>query len=122
MLEALIVVALITVFIGLKLLVPRWLVGKAVKPVIILFLKHGAVSPQSAKSAKELGIGAMNFAQRMVRPRDYRPKALEVLMQTDIVLATDEGKLYLSKEQLAKTPMGQELQEEARKLREEEGE
>jgi hypothetical protein len=109
MLEVLIVVFMFTLFIALRLAIPRFLVGRAIKPIISRFRQHGAVTPQSAKSGKALGIGAMNLAQRMVLPRDYGPKALEALMQSDIVKVTDDGKLYLSEEQLAKTPMGQEL-------------
>ena len=111
MLEILIGILMLTIFIGARVMIPRFLVGRAIKPVILRFRQHGALTPQSAKSVAQLGLGAANFAQRMIRPRDYGPKALEALMQVDIVMITEEGRLYLSEEHLAKTPMGQKLAE-----------
>lgn len=111
MLEVLIGIVMLTIFIGLRLMIPRYLVGRAIKPVILRFRQHGALDAQTARSAKQLGLGTMNFAQRMIRPRDYGVKALEALIQTEIVTVTDEGLLYLSEERLAMTPMGQKLAE-----------
>lgn len=39
--------------------------------------------------------------ERMMRRRDYKPQALDALMQIGVVKVTEDGKLYLSEEKLA---------------------
>jgi hypothetical protein len=41
--------------------------------------------------------------ERMMRRRDYKPQALDALMQMGVVKVTEDGKLYLSEEKLAET-------------------
>jgi len=39
--------------------------------------------------------------ERMMRRRDYKPHALNALMQMGAIKTTDDGKLYLSEARLA---------------------
>jgi len=43
------------------------------------------------------------MAQRMWKPRDYKPRALQLLLNANIVQMTPDGKLYLAEENLAAT-------------------
>jgi len=42
----------------------------------------------------------------MIRMRDFKPYALQVLMKAEVVLQADGGRLYLSQDRLAATNVG----------------
>lgn len=99
---------LIGVFILLFLtlfIVPRWLMMNAMKKVLKIMHKHNAISPQTAKFAEELGIKPQSMWDRMFRMRDYKPQALQLLTQYQIVMLTPEGKYYVNQENLAKSKL-----------------
>jgi hypothetical protein len=86
--------------IALVLVVQHFMLRRAVKQILDTFRRHGAHQTGSAKTLEELGLGPKSFMARMTTLRDYKPAALKVLIQREIIATTDEGKLYLKEENL----------------------
>lgn len=74
---------------------------RGIGQVIAIFQKHNAVGIQQAKTVNELGLTPPNLMERFTRMRDYKQNALGILVKTNIVQATEEGKLFISTEKLA---------------------
>jgi len=81
--------------------IPRWLVKRAAHQVIRIFRKHNAISAKNAKTLDELGLRPRGFLDRMFRGRDYKPYALNALINAKIVHQTEDGRLYLSEDNLS---------------------
>lgn len=97
----LIMILVIAALVAAAVLTSRYLVRKAVRNVVALFRERGATSPKSATTAEELGLVKAGLIDGMFKVRDYRPDALRLLGQANIIKMTAEGKLYLSEEELA---------------------
>ena len=82
---------------------PGLLTRRAIPPVLRTLRQHNAVGTSNAKTVDDLGLGARTGIQRLTKPRDYRPRALQFLIRANIVQVTEDGKLYLSEEKLAAT-------------------
>ena len=93
---------IIIVVLGLlaMFVVPQFLLRRAIFKVIQIFQQHNAIGVKNAKAADELGLNPRTFVEGIFRGRDYKPRALQSLMQSEIVLMTEDGKLYLSEEKL----------------------
>lgn len=98
--EFLAILVLIVLCLAIVLVVPALMTRRALKQLILIFRRQGALNRESAKTVDELGLGPKSFAQRITRLRDYKPRALAVMMQTEVVVQTDEGKLFMSEEKL----------------------
>jgi hypothetical protein len=101
--RAVILVALIMLLlIAIAFLGSNFMMRRAIKAVLKLLRDGQALSPETAKTSDELGFrkGSM-FNFKLLR--DYRPQALQLLMTANVIQATEEGKLYLSEVDLAKT-------------------
>lgn len=83
----------------------RFLLKRAMRQVVSIFRQRGAVTAKNAATAEALGLVRGGMMDRMFRLRDYRPDALRVLLQAGIIKATDEGGLYLSEEDLDRSPV-----------------
>jgi len=81
--------------------IPRWLVRRASHQVIKIFRKHNATDSKTARTVDELGLRPPNMFQRLGQRRDYKPHALNALMQAGIIQVTEDGRLYLSEEKLS---------------------
>ena len=81
--------------------IPRWLVRRAARQVIRIFREHNATESKRARTIDELGLRPPGLMERMMRRRDYKPRALSALMQAGVIQATEDGRLYLSEEKLA---------------------
>jgi hypothetical protein len=80
----------------------RFLLRKAVRDVVSLFRRQGATSPATAATLEELGLARSPF-DRIFRLRDYRPTALRLLAQANIIRNAEEGRLYLSEDELKRS-------------------
>jgi hypothetical protein len=98
--EILIIIVLIVGMLAAVLLIQNFLVNRALKHVIEIFRRCGALQAGNAKTLEELGLAPKSFITKMASFRDYKPDALKLLMQMDIIVPTDEGKLYLKEERL----------------------
>ena len=79
---------------------PRIRMGRAVSQVVAIFERNNAVDVRSAKTIDELGLRPPSFVEGMLRMRDFKPYALQVLMHTEVVRQTDGGRLYLAQDGL----------------------
>ena len=100
-LNILIVIAIIVLAIIAMLYIPRFMINRAIRSVIRIFRQNNAVTVRDAKTAEELDLNPKPFLQRAFRTRDYKPYALQILMNTNIIQATEDGRLYLAEDQLA---------------------
>jgi hypothetical protein len=76
------------------------MVRRAIVKVINIFCQHDAVGVKNAKTVDELELKPLDFSQRLWRPRDYKPYALQILAQQGIVDMTEDGKLYVLEDKL----------------------
>lgn len=97
------IIILIAVFILALLVLPQFFVMRSIPKVIRIFRQNNAVGTKNAKTIDELGLKPLTMFDRMLRLRDYKPRALQLLMSTNIVQTTEDGKLYLDEESLAMT-------------------
>jgi hypothetical protein len=77
---------------------PRIRIKRAVSQVMAIFERNSALDVRSAKTVDELGLRPPTFLQGMLRMRDFKPYALQILMHTEVVRQTDGGRLYLAQD------------------------
>ena len=82
---------------------PRMRIKRAINQVVGIFEHKNALDVRSARTIHELGLRPPTFLESMIRMRDFKPYALQILMKTEVVLETDGGRLYLSQDRLAAT-------------------
>jgi hypothetical protein len=85
---------------------------RALFKVIGIFCQHEALGIRDAKTLRELGLESPDFFQKMVRPRDYKQYALQILIKRGMVSVTEDGKLFLVEDNL-----DQRLREKVREIR-----
>jgi hypothetical protein len=98
-----IIILLIILALAALFFIPRWLIRRAARQVIKIFRAHSATDSKNARTIDELGLRPPGMLERMMRRRDYKPQALDALMQMGVVKVTEDGRLYLSEEKLAET-------------------
>ncbi|MBN1256012.1 MAG: hypothetical protein JXA50_12115 [Deltaproteobacteria bacterium] len=76
------------------------LTRKGALKVIEIFYRHNALGSKNAKSLYELGLVRPDLYQRLFKRRDYKQTALRILIQKGLILANEEGNLYLQEENL----------------------
>jgi hypothetical protein len=96
----LILILVIMAILGFWLL-PRIRIRRAVNQVVAIFERNNALDVRSAKTIDELGLRPPTFLQGMMRIRDFKPYAVQILMKADVIRQTDSGRLYLSQDRLA---------------------
>jgi hypothetical protein len=97
-----ILVMIMLLLITLAFLGSTFLMKRALKQVILI-LRHGqALSPQTAKTEAELGFKRKGIFE--IRGlRDYKPSAMQLLIRQEIIGVTEDGRIFLSEDNLAKT-------------------
>ena len=105
MTDLLILLILIGAMIVIVLIVPQYLMSLAVPAVIRMLRDTKAIDPESAKSTEELGLTKKSLMQGGLRlgARDYKPKALVLLLGMDVIKMDDEDRIYLNEGELSKT-------------------
>jgi len=98
--NALFVLSIIIVAILGFFVLPRMRIRRAVRQVVGIFERHSALDVRSAKTIDELGLRPPTFLEGMLRMRDFKPYALQILMNAEVVCQTDGGRLYLLKDKL----------------------
>jgi len=97
-----ILLLVILAVLGLWVL-PRMRIKRAINQVVAIFENKNALDVRSARTINELGLRPPTFLESMMRMRDFKPYALQVLMKAEVVLETDGGRLYLSQDRLTAT-------------------
>jgi hypothetical protein len=82
---------------------PQIRIRRAIKQVVAIFERNSALDVRSAKTIDELRLRPRTFLEGMGRIRDFKPYALKILMDAEIVCQTDGGRLYLVQDKLAAT-------------------
>ena len=100
MLNVLLIIAFLICFLAIILVIPALMTRRAMNQVLKIFRHYGALDEGTAMTRDALGLAPPTFAQRIMRPRDYKPRAMEFLINMDIIQANSEGKIFLSKEKL----------------------
>jgi hypothetical protein len=86
--------------LGGILFIYAFLSKRALFKVIGIFYRHEALGMRDAKTVRELGLERPDFVQRMMRPRDYKQYALQILIERGMVSVTEDGKLFLVEDKL----------------------
>lgn len=92
--------ALILIFI---FVLPQILLRRAISSVIRSFRQSKTVGAQNAKTIDELGLRPKGMMQAIFRGTQYKTTALMVLRNASIIVRTEDGKLYLSEENLSRS-------------------
>jgi hypothetical protein len=98
----LVLIAMVIALVG-SLYVRTLLTRRAIFKVIEIFYQHHALGIKEAKTRRELGLEPPDFFQKMMRPRDYKQYALQILMKKEMILQDEEGRLYMVEERLDQT-------------------
>ena len=94
------ILILLAVF-GISLFIlPRFMLKRAMSQVLRVFRFYGSLSKENAKSLEELGLKPHGFMERFMKPRDYKPYAVQIFARQGILCQTEDGRLYLSEEKL----------------------
>jgi hypothetical protein len=93
-------ILLIIVLAALGFFVLRIRTRRAVNQVVAIFERNNALDARSAKTIDELRLRPPTFLESMLRMRDFKPYALQILMKAEVVRQTDGGRLYLSQDKL----------------------
>lgn len=107
MTTALVIALTIAVAVMAVVYLPRYMLKRAVRQVVALFRKSGATSSRKATTLEELGLVPRGFMDRMFRVRDYKPYAVRLLSQANVLRTNRAGKVYLSEEELESSPVKQ---------------
>jgi hypothetical protein len=99
---AVFIIIAIVVFIGGFIILPQFMLRRAVKQVIRMLRDVGATRPTTAKTLEELGI-KMNRSMMSFGFRDYKRYAIPALIRAGVVVETEEGKVYLEESKLLPT-------------------
>jgi len=97
LLIVLVVVCILLAMLGIPYMMTKRALGRVIK----IFRRNNALDKSTAKTIDELELRPRTMLQNMFRSRDYKPQALNFLMKAEIIVMTDDGKLYLSEEKLA---------------------
>jgi hypothetical protein len=105
-----IVLILIIIFLlAVAFLGSAFLMKRALRFVIKSFRDNAAFTPETAKIPLELGFKSRGLFQ-IGTLRDYRPVVLQSLQKEDIILTTEDGRLYLSETKLLESGIERGLQ------------
>ena len=94
------VLIVMIIALGGSLYVRTLLTKRAIFKVIDILYRHQALGTKGAKTRHELGLERPDFLQRMMKPRDYKQYALQILMKRELVVEDEEGRLHLVEESL----------------------
>ena len=97
MLTVLLTLLFFVLLLGLPVILNR----RAASQVITLFKKKQALGIESARTIDELGLRSPGFSQRLMSMRDYKPRALEALIKSEVVRVTEDDRLYLDEKKIA---------------------
>jgi hypothetical protein len=95
------IVIIILLMVLTWVLLPQFLYKRAIKKVIKIFNEYNAFSVESAKTPRDLGLAQRGWIQNLGRNRDYKPRALQMLIDYKIILKTADDRVYLDKTQAA---------------------
>ena len=87
----------------LAVLISSLLFKRAVRQVIGIFRTTRSLCSQRPKTADELGLQPQTLMERLFKPRDYKPYALQALIRAGIVRLTNKGRMCLREEKVSES-------------------
>ena len=103
--DTLAIIVLVVLLLIALFVVPQFLMARAMKKVVRIFRDNRAIDPKSAKTVEELNLQQKGMIDRMMKPRDYKPRALQYMIGAGMVQMTEDGKVYLVEEKLRGTKL-----------------
>jgi len=94
------IVVLVVLLLLAFFILPQWRLRRAIRQVIRILREHNAIGVKNAKMVDELGLRPRRMLEGMFKGRDYKQYALNALMKAEIILTTEDGRLYLSEDKL----------------------
>ena len=85
--DIIILVAIFIIAIGAIIFIPRLMINRAVHSVIHIFRQHNAISIREAKTIGELGLNPKPLRERSFKLRDYKPWALQIIRNANVIYA-----------------------------------
>lgn len=107
MINVLLVLGMIALCLVAMMTIPAFMTKRAMGQVIRILKFSGTTTPEDAKTAAELRLTPPTFVEKFMKPRDYKPKALEMLISMDIVRFSSDNRIYLSEKNLLASPLVQ---------------
>lgn len=101
-----IIAIIVLLYIITWLVLPQLLYRRAVKHVIKIFTKYNCFSTETARTPRDLGLAQRGWIQNLGRTRDYKPRALQMLIDYEIVRKTADDRVYLDKVKAALHKLG----------------
>jgi hypothetical protein len=96
------IIVLATGFWLALVVIPQFMIKRAMEQVIRIFRDHGALEVTSAKNLDELGLRPPGMFESIGRARDYKPTALNFLLTAGVIKEAGGQKMFLSERQLQK--------------------
>ncbi len=93
-------IAMMIIAFAANIYVRTFLTRRAIYKVIEIFYQHNALGINSAKTLHELGLERPDVFQRLMKPRDYKQNALQILIRRGLICEEAGGRLYLVEEKL----------------------
>jgi len=103
------IIGFLAIFAAVATFVQRLLLRRALNQVVAIFRENRATTPETARTLAELNLLPPGFLTRTPGIRDYKHRVVEALVNTSIVLVTEDQKHYISESELAKSPLHQRL-------------
>ncbi len=104
--EASMFLLIVALLILLGLFISAVMTRRAIFKVIEIFCHTRALGLNQAKTIDELGLDPPGFFQQLTQLRDYKPYALKILVEREIIRVTPSGELYLIEENLRRLSEG----------------
>jgi hypothetical protein len=101
-------ILIMVLLLALAFLGSNFMMRRAVKAVIKMFRLGQALSPETARTAEELGFKRKSILQFKAF-RDYKPSAMNVLIRADVIQTTEDGRVFLSEDRLMQTNLEKKL-------------
>ena len=98
--NVLVIIAVVILLLAWIIVGPNWLIFRAMKKVVKALKKRNSWDQASASFAEQIGVKKEPLYISMFKARDYRPRALQQLVELQIVIQTPEGKFFLNKVKL----------------------
>ena len=98
--SVLLIVILMILAFGGTFWLRDFLTKRGILKVVKIFYQHNALGMNGAKRPRELGLERPDLVQRMMKPRDYKQTALQLLIKRGVIIVAD-GRLYLVEDRLA---------------------
>jgi hypothetical protein len=100
MMQILVLILMVIGCLAFMMVATTFMTKRAMIQVLRILKYHGAVNEESAKTVEFMGLNPPSFRERLMKMRDYKPKALHFLMNFGIVQSTEDGRIFLSENKL----------------------